>query len=241
MYSIYKITNKINNKVYIGFSNNVARRWNEHIKGAVVNKYNYPLHKAIRKYGEFNFTIEVILESKDGKYLLEEMEPYFIKKYDSFGKNGYNLTEGGEGIIGYKWTAGQHESHTKRLTGKKQSSETIAKRIAKTTGQKRNDETKLKMSLAHRGDKNYMFGKTGRLCNKYGIPRDQITKNKISNNSKETYKIILDTGENIIFTGICKFCKDNGYTPVGIIRLTRGIIKHHKNIIFAEKIGELTL
>lgn len=100
--SIYKIQNKTNGKCYIGFSSkNYKRRWKSHIKGG---SHCIAINAAIALYGVDNFIFEVICQSKDAKYLLTEMEPYFIKKYDSFGPNGYNLTEGGEGVLGYKHT-----------------------------------------------------------------------------------------------------------------------------------------
>ena len=67
---IYKIVNKINGKVYIGKTiYTTAYRWNQHISAATSDKekddYNYLLHKAIRKYGVDNFTVEVIEEVED--------------------------------------------------------------------------------------------------------------------------------------------------------------------------------
>lgn len=65
MYYIYCITNKVNDKKYIGSTNEPARRWMEHLQGARLNSmktYDYPLQRAIRKYGEHNFTFDIIEE-----------------------------------------------------------------------------------------------------------------------------------------------------------------------------------
>ena len=65
MIGIYKITNKINGKCYIGQSINIKQRWKGHRKDAFwLNgpDYQYPLYKAIRKYGIENFSFEVIEE-----------------------------------------------------------------------------------------------------------------------------------------------------------------------------------
>lgn len=65
MVGIYKITNKINQKIYIGQSVNISKRWTAHRNGAFNpnnNQYNTPLYKAIRKYGIENFTFEVLEE-----------------------------------------------------------------------------------------------------------------------------------------------------------------------------------
>jgi group I intron endonuclease len=59
MTGIYKITNKINGKVYIGQSINIERRWKEHISD---KRKNSLIHLAIEKYGEKNFNFEIIEE-----------------------------------------------------------------------------------------------------------------------------------------------------------------------------------
>lgn len=91
-YSIYKITNLVNSKCYIGFTEDVKRRWKQH----KVNRKNgvKPLYQAFRKYGIENFAFEVIYESEDRDETLLIKEPYYIQLYDSI-KNGYNFQEGG--------------------------------------------------------------------------------------------------------------------------------------------------
>lgn len=86
---IYCITNIINGKKYIGQSNNVKRRFNEHIKGNA----DTIIHNAIKKYGEENFKIET-LETNITNY--NEREQYWIKELNTLVPNGYNMTEGGE-------------------------------------------------------------------------------------------------------------------------------------------------
>lgn len=88
---IYKITNKVNNKSYIGQTRyTVEFRWRQHQH----KKDNAYFHNAIKKYGVENFTVE-ILEECDYKDL-DSKEIYYIAKYDTFN-NGYNMTLGGEG------------------------------------------------------------------------------------------------------------------------------------------------
>lgn len=96
MIGIYKITNQINGKVYIGQSTNIKRRWRQHQKTAydVNNKdYEKPLYRAIRKYGIENFIFEILEECL--KKELNEKEKRYISLYNSFF-NGYNLTLGGD-------------------------------------------------------------------------------------------------------------------------------------------------
>ena len=88
---IYKVTNKINGKVYIGQSVDIGRRWHQHMT-AEDDSY---FHKAIQKYGVENFEWEVIEQCK--KKDLDEREIYWIEYYDSFNK-GYNCTKGGDGV-----------------------------------------------------------------------------------------------------------------------------------------------
>ena len=92
---IYKITNKVNGKVYIGQTvKNIEHRFHQHINNALrdQNSYDCALRRAIRKYGVENFSIEEVEECD--KPALDEREIYWIQFYDSF-HNGYNLTLGG--------------------------------------------------------------------------------------------------------------------------------------------------
>lgn len=94
IYSIYKISNTINSKVYIGFTKDVERRFKEHKKSHNNIKINSKFYSATRKYGFENFKIEIIYQSLDGIHCLEVMEQYFIELYDSYHM-GYNSTFGG--------------------------------------------------------------------------------------------------------------------------------------------------
>lgn len=90
---IYKIENKINQKVYIGQSTNITTRWRRH-RGEANNLDNsYPLYLAMRKYGLENFSFEIIEECS--KEDLDSRERYWIKEFDSY-YNGYNQTSGGQ-------------------------------------------------------------------------------------------------------------------------------------------------
>lgn len=85
---IYKITNNINGKIYIGQSTRVKTRWEEH-----KNRPREAIGEAIKKYGFENFTFEMIEECKEEQQL-DEREKYWINYYNSY-ENGYNLTLGG--------------------------------------------------------------------------------------------------------------------------------------------------
>ena len=88
---IYKITNKVNGKSYIGQTRyTIEFRWKQHQH----KKDNTYFHNAIKKYGIENFSIEILEECNIED--LNSREIYYIAKYDTFN-NGYNLTIGGDG------------------------------------------------------------------------------------------------------------------------------------------------
>jgi len=93
---IYKITNLINNKSYIGqTSTSIQKRFQGHILDShKENLKNRPLYRAMRKYGVENFQIQLVEEVS--RELLSEREQYWILYYNTY-RNGYNATLGGEG------------------------------------------------------------------------------------------------------------------------------------------------
>lgn len=91
---VYKITNKINNKKYIGQTNNLKRRFQEHLHD---KRKNHPIHEALVKYGKENFDYEILYYGKN--YNVEEKK--WIKYYNTQNKNfGYNIVEGGQDSSG---------------------------------------------------------------------------------------------------------------------------------------------
>ena len=89
---IYKITNLINGKIYIGQTNNPTRRFQEHRAKGYRNENEKILYKAFDKYGIENFSFEIVEETEN----YNEREQYWIKFYNSLAPYGYNMTEGGE-------------------------------------------------------------------------------------------------------------------------------------------------
>lgn len=130
-YDVYKITNKVNNKVYIGItSKGISARWKEHIYSAE-HGCPFKLHNAIRKYGKENFSIELIDFCNSWEELTEK-EQYYISEYKSLqDEYGYNMTEGGDGTFG--------RCHTE---------ETKEKIRQKAIGREVTEATRLKLSEA---------------------------------------------------------------------------------------------
>ena len=95
---LYKITNNINGKLYIGVSIDPERRWRQHKRKGT---HCLALKGAMQKYGSDNFSFDLLLCGED-KYI-DELEVAAIKLYNSKTPNGYNITLGGEGTLYYEW------------------------------------------------------------------------------------------------------------------------------------------
>lgn len=136
---VYKITNSINGKVYIGQSISIQTRWKEHVNSLRRGDSHCTLlQRAWDKYKEENFSFEILeLCSED---MLDETEIKYINIYDSCN-NGYNIESGGN--------KNKHlAEETKQLISES------------NTGRKMSEETIQKMSESRIGNKNPMYGKT---------------------------------------------------------------------------------
>jgi len=93
-YYIYRITNTLSNKVYIGQTIQPKTRWRTHKYNAKHNKTNQYIHKAMNKHGIDNFTFEIIAEF-EGLEDCNKSEASFIQKYNAQNKEfGYNIKPG---------------------------------------------------------------------------------------------------------------------------------------------------
>lgn len=157
---IYKITNKLNNKIYIGKSKNPLQRFASHIKIAEKPYYAEKfsaIHGAIKKYGKESFLFEII-EVCD-TLVVNEREIYWIKSLNANKKeSGYNLTIGGDGVSNPSEQSRQ--KRIKTITGRKLSEE-HKKNISKgNTGKHHTEATIQKLSNDRMGVGNPMYGKT---------------------------------------------------------------------------------
>ena len=160
---IYKFENKVNGKIYIGKTKNINNRIYQH---SHITKYrNTKFGNAIKKYGidMFNFDVLITVYSRNRNNLdiiLNCLEKYFIKKYNSFNE-GYNCTLGGDGTINFK-----HSEETK---------DKLRCRVV-------SEDTRKKIGEAHRGKTCHR-----RLTNKWrnsvveakSIPIKQFSKDGI--------------------------------------------------------------
>lgn len=91
---IYKITNVLNGKSYIGLTKQTTeRRWYQHCWYATHRRYHSKFMSAIRKYGTSCWKIEILIEVTDDE--AKATEQIYIKEYNTY-EAGYNSTQGGE-------------------------------------------------------------------------------------------------------------------------------------------------
>lgn len=146
---IYKITNLVTNKCYIGKTKTTIQlRWADHKKPSAMSCSI--LKRAIKKYGSENFRIEEVVTcfSKDD---LNETEKLLIKQFNVLHPNGYNLREGGEGG---EFTEISRKKLSESLKGKKKRPHTEEEKLHLSrvmTGRVFSKETRLKMSKASKG------------------------------------------------------------------------------------------
>lgn len=178
MIGIYKITNKLNNKCYIGQSIHIQKRFEEHIK----SELNLPLYKAFKKYGIDNFLFEVVEECK--KEELNDKEVYYIKFFHScIDEWGYNLTYGGDGNsagvsnITRKKISESRKGIKNPMFGKPLSKKSLAKRSITYKNTLKNMTKEQKQKWIENNRKGHLGQK---------ISEEQ--KEKISNSLKEFYK-----------------------------------------------------
>jgi len=190
---IYKITNIITNKCYIGetMKSNPENRWKGHINAIKNNRGCPALRDAVNKYGIDNFIFKIIIICFDEDRFIYERE--YIKKYNSVVPNGYNILEGGEGG-GFK---GHH--HTEETKVKLRNSSTQWHSISCNLEAKRNTTILQMKNIKDSGtnwgekvknselyNKALKEGRIGGAAHKDGCLNTE-TKNKISESLKKYY------------------------------------------------------
>ena len=164
---IYKITNTINNKFYIGkTTNSVIKRFNEHISNALRIGACGPLYDAIRKYGKENFTITII-DFAESEEELNKKEIHWIYTLNAM-RDGYNATTGGEGGNTYQFKTGEELSSIKlKLSESKKSKKNPNHKSVKCKNIKTNTEIffdTVNECRIYFGESNHNF--ITRRCNK---------------------------------------------------------------------------
>lgn len=156
---VYKITNNINGKIYIGqTTRSISERWKTHISkhsGCVA------LKNAIDKYGVENFSLEII-EKHNDLDSLNKSEAHWIKQYNSISPNGYNLMTGGDNSL-------FSEESKVRMSKSSKGQKAWNKGLDVTDGRVN--------QYVRRGEDSYWYGKTGP---RKGMKHTEEAKLKIS-------------------------------------------------------------
>lgn len=204
---IYKITNLINNKIYIGQTiQTLEKRWRRHTWISSIKRDAMAISNAIKKYGKENFKIEKIDEVSNIDEL-NEKEIFYIKEYNSLSPKGYNLSNGGGGFNPTQETI---EKIRKSNLGKKASPETIQKLRESHLGHVVKEETKRKLSE----------------INKLKTIDRKVRLASIAKNVKSS--ILEKEGILYVIKNMKMFAINNNHTESCLCELVRGKIKVYK-------------
>lgn len=179
---IYKATNKINGKAYIGKTEkNLEIRKKQHLND--YKNSNFAFHRALQKYGEENFDWQILCDVQTIEEL-NQQEQYYIKLFETFGSNGYNMTDGGEGQSGWNPFESTRKLWSKQRKGKapwNKGNRTQKQILSEEEKQQRQKEANKKRSKSLKG-------------------RDPWNKGKICNQTRTVYKVIYKDGTEKIGT-----------------------------------------
>lgn len=151
---IYKITNKLNNKIYVGQTiRDPQVRFLEHMNDSVSQDY---FHQAIRKYGPDNFKLEIIDKAQSIEEL-NQKETFWINELSSYaccGSNGYNTTYGGQdNPMTHQNVKEKHNKIMRSDEVRKKISETMKQKVVK--GELFNEEHRKHLSESMKGNQHY--------------------------------------------------------------------------------------
>ena len=192
MIIIYKHTNKINGKIYIGQTSQKLERRSRYNGSGYSNCKKF--YRAIQKYGWENFTHEILLNCGDDNKYADFCEEWCIRAFDSVN-NGYNILPGGQhGRRGIKLT----EDHKLKISiankGKKLSKERLEKLINshfKYLSDEQKTSISKRMKEYHMTHENPFKGKkhSDKTKNIISIKRKQLIR---ENNSNKISVILID-------------------------------------------------
>lgn len=152
MVYVYYFQNLINGKIYIGKTDDFYKRIKEHISLSKTGKKIFSIHRAIRKYGISNFEVNII-NICDSEVQANEEEKFWISYLKEQNIVLYNLTDGGEGSSGVKWSDESREkikgpnNHNFGKSLKEETKQKISKNNGKGfLGKNHSDKSKMEMS-----------------------------------------------------------------------------------------------
>lgn len=149
---IYKATNLINGKAYVGKTiETLSYRKEKHISDAYTKRFNMIFHRAILKHGERNFKWET-LDRVMFPDLLLDLEKFYIAKHNCKMPHGYNMTDGGEGLCGHKHSILTRDKMSRSAKNKPPMKESTKEKIRLANiGKHHSEITKKQMSISRMG------------------------------------------------------------------------------------------
>lgn len=199
MYKVYQITNCINNKTYIGYTQlDIEHRWRLHVNSGSSKML---ISRAIKKYGPDNFIVE-LLANFDTKQEAVAKEIELIDRYNP----PYNIHSGGTGgpMLG-EMNGRYGKEHTQQW--KDNMSRIMSGENNPMYGRKHTEESKKKISAAAKGRTSHFKGKKHKpeSLAKMRVPKTEEFKQKIRN----TYLV-----DGVEVNNIKQWCLDNGHNYV---------------------------
>lgn len=165
---IYKITSP-SGRIYIGQSKNIEKRLSYYSGLQCVEQRK--IYASLVKYGWEKHTFEILETCSYSD--IDEREKYWISYYNSSSDANLNILHGGKGSAGRVWNRELRDKLRDANIGRKQSPETIQKRILANTGKKRTEETKKKMSEASKGKKRSQESINKMIASKKGVKQSE--------------------------------------------------------------------
>ena len=175
---IYKIQSQVHpERIYIGSSVNIHKRFSEHRRRLFLNEHDNPkMQDHFNKYLWQDLKCSIIEECKKEilvqreQFYIDSLNPWFnicriagnclYKKHSEETKRKLKIARNKRiNVGGWHHTEETKKNWSEQRKGKRQSSETIAKRVAKLKGQKRSEEFKKYLSEIKTGERNYAWGK----------------------------------------------------------------------------------
>jgi group I intron endonuclease len=226
---VYRAFNKVTGKSYVGVTTrDLQKRISSHYRSDTY------FCRSLKKHGKKNF-IWSILEIHDNKEDLFLAEEWYIRYYRSFWReNGYNLTYGGEGILGYKFKVDENWA-SKRPEIRKKISESVRKNHY-MKGKHHTEEAKRKISESSKRlwcDENHrklfhekMSGENHPL---YGKHHTEEAKRKIKEKTQRHYLLKQDNKEyNLVSSELVEFCKVKNLSYQMILRKLKSGVDMYK-------------
>ena len=167
---IYKITNTVNGKVYIGSSIHLDKRWEEHLWYLKNNKHHsIHLQNAWNKYGSFIFEILLYCDKENLVFYEQRAIDEYRSLNNLFGYNAAKVQR--SDLIG-----SNYDKMCQRMSESKKGEKHYL------WGKKHSEETRKRMSEALKGKNNPLYGKKGKDSPRYGKKHSEETRNKMSEN-----------------------------------------------------------